>query len=110
MTNIEYIKELDKRIEQINLQWSGEVSEILKSKKNVKNPAWGEEKIKEINNGYAVLLAEVIDERQKAYDKEYQVQLKAYEDEFVPKIPENSQSVDKIRIDGQWIDRKNKEE
>lgn len=116
MDDLEFIKELDDRIDLVTEQWSNELLEVMNNESIVEGSYTYESKCNKINKKYGPLLSKIITMRNEAFDREAKKQNEQYADKFeeVKKeesfLDENGRPRDRYWKNGQWhFYKKNKD-
>ena len=105
MNDIEFIKELDKRIELVRNAWADELVAVLNDDKIEEGSLKYEARCKKIKKKYAPLMAEILMIRDEAFERAYQQQEKDYANQFVSTEIDRGETDDSGRpLDVYWKD------
>ncbi len=113
MDYIEFIKELDKRIEFVRDSWTDDLALLLADDRIEEGSKKYEAKYNKLSKKYAPIIAELMLIREDAYSKAYKKQEEAYIAQFKDAEKEDNSLVDengrpkgKYWKDGAWHDHK----
>ena len=108
MNDIEFIKELDKRIELVHDAWADELIALLNDEKIEEGSAKYEKRCKQLSKKYAPLIADILLIRDEVFERAYQKQEADYANQFVASETDRGETDDSGRPldvywkDGQW--------
>ena len=115
MNDLEFIAELDKRIEIIQDAWAEDLTRLENDKRIQKDSAKYNKQVDILAEKYAPILAEILNERQEAYSREAKKQEKEYFAQYNEENNKEDSLVDEygrpkgyIWKDGAWQARKKK--
>ncbi len=115
MNLVEFIAELDKRIELVQNTWTDDLVVLLANDKIPEGSARYTREYNKLAKKYAPIVAELLEIRKEAYNKQANLENKEYEERFVEVKKEDDSPVDangrpkgKMWKNGQWVEYKKK--
>ena len=113
MDYIEFIKELDKRIEFVRNSWTDDLALLLADDNIEEGSKAYQTQYSKLSKKYAPIIAELLAVREDAYDKAYKIQEQEYAAQFKDvkqqddsPLDENGRPRGKYWKDGAWHDHK----